>query len=223
MGTIHTSVAAVINFTDAVTERDILSGAVRIVIKQENDLVWKDGRSVVIIDKPSVDCLDISIKSGIYRGLDINVQIKRDGKPPIYNVWLTPTENYPFTKDMEIIRGEGAEAVYMVRVPKSPTIKLIEDADKSKEIKLWGLTGAVMEKTLFIKENDVSEIAVISSIKEKDDRSNCYNLKDGLTNTFHKGKAQVYQAIKVISDKNGKYIMAFKNISDGENIEIIGV
>jgi hypothetical protein len=223
MGTIHTSVAAVINFTDAITEREILSGAVRMVIKQDNKVVWKGGKSAVIIDKPSTDRLDISIKSGIYRNVDISVDIKRDGKPPIYNVWLTPTENYPFTKDMEIIRGEADKTVYMAKIQKIPTIKLIEDTDKGGDIKLWGLKGAILDKAILLRENDVSEIAVIASIKEKEDGSCGYYLKDKLKNTFHKGKVSVCQAVKVVPGKDGKYIMAFKGLTDNESIEIINM
>lgn len=219
MGTIHTSVAAVINMLDAVTEREILSGAVRLIIDQDNPVVWKNGVTAVILEKHGVNSLDISLESGIYRREKLSIELNTENKPQIYNVWLTPTENYPFTKDMKVVRGEGEKAkpLYMARLPKTPTIKLIVDTDQSEDIKIWGIEGDVRDRIILLKEDDISELAVIAYRNQEENDS--YFLKEKPKHTFHKSKAQVYLVTRVMTGEDGKYIMAFRGLSEDEHVE----
>jgi hypothetical protein len=81
------------------------------------------------------------------------------------------------------------------------------------------MDGAVNEKVLLLRENDLSELAVIS---DKDGEENdSYHIKGRLKNIYHKGKAKIYPVTKVVTDKDGKYIMAYRNMAEDENIEIM--
>jgi hypothetical protein len=194
-------------------------------VTQGNKLIWKDGGCAVIVDSQGTKRLDISVSSEIYREVSFCMDIKPDDKPLIYNIWLTPTERYPFTPDMKIIRGkidnaDGMESeIYLARVSSAQKLKLICDTGDTDELKLWGMDGAVNEKVLLLRENDLSELAVIS---DKDGEENdSYHIKGRLKNIYHKGKAKIYPVTKVVTDKDGKYIMAYRNMTEDENIEIM--
>jgi hypothetical protein len=220
MGTIHTSVAVVLKFTDSVLEKPATSNMVGISVKQGNKVVWKDSSCAVILKAHETDGLDISFNGGIYRSFEFYADLKDKKEPVIYNIWLTPSGKYPFTQDMTVIRGESTDKeIYLARISKSQTIKLIGDTDDKNLIRIWGIEGTVEEKRLLIKEDDKSEIVILTDKSEED--KDCYYTKDKIKNVYHKGIAVIYPITKVMTGKDGKYIMAYKNMLPDETVEIL--
>jgi hypothetical protein len=222
MDTIHTSVAVVISLIDAVTMEYVVDRKVTIKVRQGNKIIWKDNSHVVILRMQQGNKIDtnieILIQSSIYVEQKLCVDIKDNHTPVIYNIWLTPTAAYPFTKDMDIYMLENpAATINIARISKNSTMRLIADTDKTNEIKIWGLKGVVEGRKLLIRENDTSEIITLTAKSDND----TYITKELLKNVYHKDMADIYPVTSVNAGEDGRFYMAHKNMSIDEKIEII--
>jgi hypothetical protein len=220
MGTIHTSVAAVINFIDSVTQRPMKGKIVQVNIKQGNKIIWKDDSCAVILKSDNTNTVDIAIRSGIYRGFDIHLDLKVQNSPMIYYEWLTPTMNYPFTSNMAVVRGVGKGGeVLAAMITESTSIKLIGDTDNTNKIKLWGVEGSIENKKLLLRENTKEQ--VITLLNRCDDEKDCYYTNEKIKKNFHKGETLIYPVTMVRTGQDGEYIMAYMKTSGDEEIEIL--
>jgi hypothetical protein len=220
MGTIHTSVAVVINFIDSVTQSPINSKIVQVNVKQGNKVIWKDDSRVVILKGDYTDVVDIMIRSYIYRGFDIHLDFKDLKSPIVYYEWLTPTKNYPFTSDMTVISGVGKGGeILAARITGSTSIKLISDTDNTNKIKLWGVEGSIEYKKLLLREKTKEQVITLTN--RCDDEKDCYYTNEKIKKNFHKGETLIYPVTMVRTDEDGNYIMAYKKTSDDEEIEIL--
>lgn len=219
MGTVHTSVAAVLRFIDAAAEKKVSAmgaGArIRIWVRQQNKVLWKDPGCAVILGQSGVSDMDIFIAGEIYCSTKLHVSRRAGGLPLMRYIWLQPSAGYPFSPDMTIIRGTCAKGVrehtlYAERIAVNTRYKLLETtAPGDKNIRLWGLDGIIEERTLAICEND--ERQYVTLLGPADDFECNYHIREGINGIFHREKASVHVAARIETDSHGNFIIAFRN------------
>jgi hypothetical protein len=219
MGLIHTSVVAVINFIDAVTQKPVNTRVAGLVLKQDNKVVWKDNSCVVILNNGKQNDIDIWVEGSIYRSFSLHIPFDSKTVPHIYNEWMTPSEKYPFSSNMTIIKGRSEQKeVLLARISALGAIRLLEDANKVDYIRLWGIYGNIEDRQLIIRDGKKSEII---SLKGADKENNVYYTVDKLKGSYRKEDSVIYPVTRVRTDCDGNYIMAYMNMSQGDKVEVL--
>lgn len=222
MSTIHTKVAAVLKFMDAVLEKSVVWGGIHIQISQQNKFIWKSADCVVILEQEGVACLDISIWGGIYQDMQMHTELSDVKTAQVHTVWMTPSRRYPFTAEMTVIRGNcKADELYALRKLENTRCKLMETTQAGDEsIRIWGFDGNAENRMLALCDGNQMELLTIAGRVQ--DMEYGYLTKNCLTRSFHKGNTKIYTASRINTDSDGGFAMAYLNVAQsGEQIQFV--
>ena len=99
MGNVHTKVAVVLRFIDAVTEQWVKSAGGRpditVKVRQQNKVLWKAADCAVILAQPGVRSVDIAVSGGGYLENSLCICLPEDDEPQIRYLWMQPAADYP--------------------------------------------------------------------------------------------------------------------------------
>lgn len=225
MGHIHTSVAAVLCLTDAMTERPVRQRGLQIQTAQQNKVVWKDTSCAVILGRDKTDCIDVQITGKYYQEARLRIEPASDAAPQVYSIWLQPSAAYPFQEDTMIIHGtymaDRPEELYVLWLADSAKYKLTETTTVGNDrISLWGISGSVEGRSFWLREKsedgDRKELVTLLGQAEQD--THTYRTKERIQHVFHRGKANLYKAARISMDSEGSFFTAVQRETqtDGE-------
>lgn len=224
MGRIRHKAAAVIRFIDTVTQAPVSGSSLYIRIEQKSPIIWKEDGYVVIMEQPGVECLDISVSGGRFSPLEFHMDIMREAPVQIQYIHLLPASGYPFTRQMAVIRGDGASGeLYAVRVADSGKYRLMENLSAGENrIKLWGNERFSPGQQLLLSEEDRYELVTL--LEADDETEHGYRTVEQLKGAWKKGKTKIYSAVQISPDDSGSFCIAYDRISkEGEEIRFLSV
>ncbi|MDE7323222.1 MAG: hypothetical protein K2N73_10990 [Lachnospiraceae bacterium] len=219
MGIVHTKVAVVLRFIDAVTRRWVTKtdgkAGITVKVRQQNKVLWKGADCAVILAQPGECSMDIMVSGGVYVDRQLYICLPEDNKPVIRYLWMQPAAGYPFSADMTVIRGrcaggKAAGALYAVWITDNTKYKLMETTAPGDEvIRLWGIDGIAEERIVLLCENGESEYVTL--LGQTDTSEYSYRVKGGMKKAFRKESAKIYMAAKLIPDSSGSFIIAYQH------------
>lgn len=224
MGRIRHKAAAVIRFIDTVTQAPVSGSSLYMRIKQKSPIIWKEDGYVVIMEQPGVECLDISVSGGRFSPLEFHMDIMREAPVQIQYIHLLPASGYPFTRQMAVIRGDGASGeLYAVRTADSGKYRLMENLSAGENrIKLWGNERFSPGQQLLLSEEDRYELVTL--LEADDETEHGYRTVEQLKGAWKKGKTKIYSAVKISPDDSGSFCIAYDRINkEGEEIRFLSV
>ncbi len=217
MGNVHTKVAVVLRFIDAVTEQWVKSAGGRpditVKVRQQNKVLWKAADCAVILAQPGVRSVDIAVSGGGYLENSLCICLPEDDEPQIRYLWMQPAADYPFTADMTVIRGRCVQGrvtggLYAVWITENVKYKLMGTTVPGEDsILLWGMDKIVEERGVLLCENGESEYVTLCG--QNDGATYSYRVRGGISKVFHKGSAKVYMASKLSPDSSGRFLAAY--------------
>ena len=104
MGRIRCKAAVALRFIDTVTHAPVSGSGLYIQVVPKSPMIWKEDGYVVIMEQPGVDSLDIFVSGGSFLPTRFHVALLREGSVPIWYIHLLPSDGYPFTEQMAVIR-----------------------------------------------------------------------------------------------------------------------
>lgn len=215
MGNIRRKVAAVLLFIDTVRQRAISGSSLYIQAEPKSPIIRKEDGYVVIMEQPGVKNLDISISGGGFASMRIHIGVAGENPVHIHYVNLLPSSAYPFTEHMAIIHGKGASSeMYAVRMSDSSKYRLMEDiAAGGRAIRLWGAERLMPGQLMLLEGEGCREY--ITLLEPSDDTEYEYRVSGNIRNSYIKGKAKIYSAVRIMPDESGGFCIAYDGVRKG--------
>lgn len=213
MGHVHTRVAAVFNFIDAVTERPVRYKGLQLVTEQQNKVIWKDTDRAVVLRQDGTDCIDVIVSGKFYQEVRLHVELPTDAALQVHSMWLQPARHYPFRENMTIVRGTcSMDELYVLWAADNAKYKLSETtAVGSSFISLWGISGSVEGRMFLLCEDSEGgagkDLVTLTGLAGPG--AHIYRTRECMQHVFHRGKTKLYKAAKVCMDRDGNFFTAF--------------
>ncbi|MFG6367616.1 MAG: hypothetical protein K1W16_04200 [Lachnospiraceae bacterium] len=229
MGVVHTKVAAVLMFVDAVAERRVRYRGLQIRTNPPSKVVWKDMDCAVILAQKNICKMDIVILGKFYQEVHMQIELRSDNAPQVHTIWLSPSEYYPFLENMTILRGRCLKKEFYILWPADNTkYKLLETTIVGSNcISIWGIDGSIEGRMFVLREDKMELVTLVGQVEQG---IHTYHTKTVIQQVFHRGKAKLYKAAKVQIDCNGEFFMGFQKEtqekdevlfwSEGEIVEV---
>lgn len=229
MGVVYTKAAAVLLFVDAVTERRVRYRGLQIQTIPQSKVVWKDRDCAVILAQENIHQIDIVISGKFYQEVQIQIALTFDAAPQMHTIWLPPSESYPFSENMTILRGScPKKEFYILWQTDSTKYKLLETTIVGSDcISIWGIDGSVEGRKFVLCEDKMELVTLVGQAEQG---KHTYRTKISIQQVFHRGKAKLYKATKVQTDNSGKFFTGFQKEmqqddkilfwSEGETVEV---
>lgn len=229
MGVVYTKAAAVLLFVDAVTERRVRYRGLQIQTIPQSKVVWKDRDCAVILAQENIHQIDIVISGKFYQEVQIQIALTFDAAPQMHTIWLPPSESYPFSENMTILRGScPKKEFYILWQTDSTKYKLLETTIVGSDcISIWGIDGSVEGRKFVLCEDKMELVTLVGQAEQG---MHTYRTKTSIQQVFHRGKAKLYKATKVQTDNSGKFFTGFQKEmqqddkilfwSEGETVEV---
>lgn len=222
MGHIHTSVAAVLCLTDAMTERPVRYKGLQIQTAQQNKVVWKDTGCAVILGRDRAYGIDVLIAGKFCQEVRLHIEPESGAPPQVYTIWLQPSRFYPFQEDTAVIHGkcmaDKPEELYVLWPADSTKYKLTETTTAGSDcISLWGISGSVEGRTFLFHEDSENggREELVTLLGQAEQGKHMYRTKERIQQVYHRGKVKLYKAAKVSVDSSGGFFAALSSQSKG--------
>ena len=187
MGAIRTRATAVINLYDYYKGNVAETGNISITVKPKCNIVLKPQGTVVLLEVPDADELEVCIESRIYEEKVVYI---RQGKnaPLQYHIWLWPKRNYPFAVNTAFIKGSiDKENTYMLLENRYRSIRLLDDYKQGDTIIQLSNIGMCYEGRVYsIRDGEGIEFFRLE--EESDEIKGGYHLAQPLKRTYRRGE-----------------------------------
>ncbi len=215
MGRIRCKAAVVIRFIDTVTQAPVSGSSLYIQVVPKSPLIWKEDGYVVIMEQPGVDSLDISVSCSSFSPVRFHVALLREAPVPIRYVRLLPATGYPFTERMAVIRGTAAQGeLYALRVADAGRYRIMENLTAGEAVvKLWGSERISPGQLLMLNEGERYE--PVTLLEADDETEYGYRITEPLKESWRKGKTKLYSAVRISTDDEGRFCIAYDRIQKG--------